>query len=211
MCVRMDNRNFAGKSALKLAQTKPDILELINLKLKKNEEEEDGESLKREEITKLLNNSDGSDQIDVKNIDLQIFKSGKNHVMYNSSYDFENIIMESSSSLSSPPQQQQNDNNNRKRHVSESCLDGKMRMGKNFSVSRSSSLEMLPKIEEVREVYYYHYYYFKIRNRFGCLMSRHFFFSGYRNIIGNSFEIIIIINIVSTRIVYGFVFEFIMA
>uniref|UniRef100_A0A1S4N319 Beta-hexosaminidase bacterial type N-terminal domain-containing protein n=1 Tax=Pediculus humanus subsp. corporis TaxID=121224 RepID=A0A1S4N319_PEDHC len=144
--------NFAGKSALKLAQTKPDILELINLKLKKNEEEEDGESLKREEITKLLNNSDGSDQIDVKNIDLQIFKSGKNHVMYNSSYDFENIIMESSSSLSPPPQQQQNDNNNRKRHVSESCLDGKMRMGKNFSVSRSSSLEMLPKIEEAREV-----------------------------------------------------------
>ncbi|EEB20158.1 conserved hypothetical protein [Pediculus humanus corporis] len=132
--------------------TKPDILELINLKLKKNEEEEDGESLKREEITKLLNNSDGSDQIDVKNIDLQIFKSGKNHVMYNSSYDFENIIMESSSSLSPPPQQQQNDNNNRKRHVSESCLDGKMRMGKNFSVSRSSSLEMLPKIEEAREV-----------------------------------------------------------
>lgn len=139
---------FAGKTPLSLAQNKPGLLELLKDKIKV-EDEEDANSFNKLEISKLLNDSDNSDQIEVKNIDLQVFKPKKNHIMYSSHCDFDTGDLINQNDNSEVQQ-----DNRRKRHVSEGNLDGKIRLGGTLHSSHSSSLDILPRIDEVDLLYF---------------------------------------------------------
>lgn len=126
-----------------MAQSKPEILELLKSKIKV-EDDDSKDGLDKHEISKLLNDSDNSDQIDIGNIDLQVFKPKKKHPMYSSSYDFENgdYLYQNEGSVVGA-------DSKRRRHVSEGGIDMKMKAGGTLHSSHSSSLDMLPRIEEV--------------------------------------------------------------
>lgn len=146
-------RKFAGKTPLALAQNKPEILEIIKCKYKHiydidNKVDKNDENFTKQEISKLLNESDNSDQNDVANIDLQVFKPKRNFQNYSNSLDFENTdLFHCEEGLWGQQQ-------GRRRHISESAVETKAAMSRSGSLlysSHSSSLDLLPRIEQVRE------------------------------------------------------------
>ncbi|KAK6621143.1 hypothetical protein RUM43_011449 [Polyplax serrata] len=136
--------SFAGKTPFALAQTKPEIFELIRSKLKTPEElDSEGDCFVKSDLNKSQD-SDNSDQIEVRNVDLQFFKPKRNGMMYNSSFEFESGEMIC-------PNVENSAENRRKRHVSEGGLEGKMKMTGSISSPHSNSLDVIPRIDEVIE------------------------------------------------------------
>lgn len=132
-----------------LAQNKPDLLEIVKDKYKQadgteNKLDKSLEQFTKQEISKLLNESDNSDQNDIGNIDLHVFKPRRNYQVYSNSLDFESSDLYHSEEGMWGGQ-------SRRRFISESGVEAKTmsRSGSLLYSSHSSSLDLLPRIEQV--------------------------------------------------------------
>lgn len=128
-----------------LAKSKPDIMEVIRSKFKNLDNTDNPEQFTKQEINALLNESDHSDQNDVSPVDMQVFKARKNYSLDTASLDLDNIELYQNDGFSWPSQ-------SRRRHISESGIEIKnvSNSGSMMYSSHSNSLDMLPRIDQVR-------------------------------------------------------------